>query len=401
MCWEAEAMLPKYYEFQNSVKIISGEFSLENIGFELKERGAQRPMVLSNSQLVGLGIVDTVLSGLKHTTLEVGYLYEKIPPDSSIEVVNDAARVFREKGCDSMIAIGGGSVIDTAKGLSIVINQKAQDIIEYMGCEILEGTDTIPFIVVPTTAGTGSEVTMVAVIANPARGIKMEFISPKLLPHVAVLDPRMTISLPPRITASTGMDALTHAIEAYTSTQKNPLSDAYAVAAIKLLVEYLPKAVEKGKDTVARLALANAALMAGVAFSNSMVGLVHAIGHAAGGVTHIPHGDAMSILMPHCMEYNMDILYPLYAELLLPLAGPEIYSKTIPDQRARKAVEMVREIQKQMYEKCGQPMTLSTANVKEEDLPEIAKKALNDGAIIANPKDADYDDILKILKNAF
>ena len=394
-------MLPKYYEFQNSVKIISGEFSLENIGFELKERGAQRPMVLSNSQLVGLGIVDTVLSGLKHTTLEVGYLYEKIPPDSSIEVVNDAARVFREKGCDSMIAIGGGSVIDTAKGLSIVINQKAQDIIEYMGCEILEGTDTIPFIVVPTTAGTGSEVTMVAVIANPARGIKMEFISPKLLPHVAVLDPRMTISLPPRITASTGMDALTHAIEAYTSTQKNPLSDAYAVAAIKLLVEYLPKAVEKGKDTVARLALANAALMAGVAFSNSMVGLVHAIGHAAGGVTHIPHGDAMSILMPHCMEYNMDILYPLYAELLLPLAGPEIYSKTIPDQRARKAVEMVREIQKQMYEKCGQPMTLSTANVKEEDLPEIAKKALNDGAIIANPKDADYDDILKILKNAF
>lgn len=394
-------MLPKYYEFQNTVKIISGQYSLENIAHELKERGSYRPMVLSNSQLLELGIVDLVLAGLRETSVQVGYIYDNIPADSSVVVVNEAAKIFREKNCDSMIAIGGGSVIDTAKGLSIVINQKAEDIIDYMGCEILEGKESIPFIAVPTTSGTGSEVTMVAVIANPARGIKMEFISPKLLPHVAILDPRMTATLPPRITASTGMDALTHAIEAYTCSQKNPLSDAYAVAAIKLIVEYLPKAVVDGKDIDARLALANASLMAGVAFSNSMVGLVHAIGHAAGGVTHVPHGDAMSILMPYCMEYNMDVLHSLYAELLLYLAGPDIYVSTIKDQRARKSVEIVREMLKFLQQKCGYPMTLSAANIKEENLHEIAKKALNDGAIIANPKDADYEDILKILHNAY
>jgi len=392
-------MIPSYYEFLNSVKILSGVKALENMPFELKNLGAKRPIVLTNDMLVKFGLVDIVLNAFKESDITIGAVFVDIPADSSIKVVNEIAEVYRKNNCDSIIAIGGGSVIDTSKGLGIVISEDTEDIMKYMGSEIIHKRK-MPFVVVPTTSGTGSEATLVAVIANPDKNVKMEFISYNLLPDVAVLDPRMTISLPPRMTASTGMDALVHAIEAYTCMQKNPLSDVYAFASIKLITEYLPKAVGNGKDQDARLAMANASLMAGAAFSNSMVGLVHAIGHACGGVCHVPHGDAMTILLPHCMEYNMDEMGELYGELLLPLAGADLYSSTPREERPAKALEVVKEMIDKYNKQCGLPKTLSECGVKKEDLGRIGKTAINDGAIIVNPKEADYNDVLTILEKA-
>ena len=394
-------MIPDYYEFQNSVKILSGKNALENIPFELYNLQASRPIVLTNEMLEKIGLVQTVIKSFAEQEISVGAIYTDIPADSSIEVVNDAARVFREQECDSIIAIGGGSVIDTAKGLSIVITQGSNDIMEYMGSEIITRKNPLPFIVVPTTAGTGSETTLVAVIANHKRKVKMEFLSYNLLPDVAVLDPRMTTTLPPRLTASTGIDALSHAVEGYTCLQKNPLSDAYAFAAINLIREYLDLAVEKGTDAKARLAMANASMLAGVAFSNSMVGLVHAIGHACGGVSQVPHGDAMGILLPWCMEYNMDKLGELYAQLLLPLAGADIYAATPAEKRGQKAADTIREMTSRFNKICGLPVSLQQAGVKKEDLGRIAKTALNDGAVIINPKESEYEDILAILNKAY
>ncbi|MDD2283329.1 MAG: iron-containing alcohol dehydrogenase [Eubacteriales bacterium] len=394
-------MIPDYYEFQNSVKILSGKNALENIPFELYNLQASRPIVLTNEMLEKIGLVQTVIKSFAEQEISVGAIYTDIPADSSIEVVNDAARVFREQECDSIIAIGGGSVIDTAKGLSIVITQGSDDIMEYMGSEIITRKNPLPFIVVPTTAGTGSETTLVAVIANLKRKVKMEFLSYNLLPDVAVLDPRMTTTLPPRLTASTGIDALSHAVEGYTCLQKNPLSDAYAFAAINLIREYLDLAVEKGTDAKARLAMANASMLAGVAFSNSMVGLVHAIGHACGGVSQVPHGDAMGILLPWCMEYNMDKLGELYAQLLLPLAGADIYAATPAEKRGQKAADTIREMTSRFNKICGLPVSLQQAGVKKEDLARIAKTALNDGAVIINPKESEYEDILAILNKAY
>mgnify|MGYP000860847651 CR=1 FL=1 len=394
-------MIPDYYEFQNSVKILSGKNALENIPFELYNLQASRPIVLTNEMLEKIGLVQTVIKSFAEQEISVGAIYTDIPADSSIEVVNDAARVFREQECDSIIAIGGGSVIDTAKGLSIVITQGSDDIMEYMGSEIITRKNPLPFIVVPTTAGTGSETTLVAVIANHKRKVKMEFLSYNLLPDVAVLDPRMTTTLPPRLTASTGIDALSHAVEGYTCLQKNPLSDAYAFAAINLIREYLDLAVEKGTDAKARLAMANASMLAGVAFSNSMVGLVHAIGHACGGVSQVPHGDAMGILLPWCMEYNMDKLGALYAQLLLPLAGADVYAATPAEKRGQKAADTIREMTSRFNKICGLPVSLQQAGVKKEDLARIAKTALNDGAVIINPKESEYEDILAILNKAY
>ena len=259
----------------------------------------------------------------------------------------------------------------------------------------------IPLCIIPTTSGTGSEVTGVAVIRDESRDLKLEFISTNIQPDIAVLDPEMTVSMPPKVTASTGMDALCHAVEGYTCLQKNPLSDAYATTALRLISENLLKATKDGSDTDARIAMANAALMAGISFSNSMVGIVHGIGHALGAVSRVPHGVAMNILLPHCMMYNMDVCKAGYADLLLYLAGPEIYAATPESDRAYSCVRFIRHLSEQLHDLCGLPLTLSEAGVREEDFPRIAEASLRDGANLVNPKYVDRDVILSILNRAY
>lgn len=393
-------MLPQYYEFQNSAKILSGKFALENIPLELKMLNAKRPLFLSDETLEKIGTVQVVLDALAKQDYKIGKLYTQIPPDSDLELIKKIVRIYQEEKCDSIIALGGGSVIDTAKGVRMVLSQKVKDITELMGAEILTYGSHIPFIAIPTTAGTGSEVTAVAVILEKLKQIKMEFISYYLLPDIAVIDPRMTKTLPKKIAASTGMDALCHAIEAYTCLQKNPMSDAYAVAAIQLIGENLLKVVEKD-DNQAKVAMANASMMAGVSFSNSMVGLVHAIGHALGAVCHVPHGNAMNILLPYCMRYNMDKIGKEYGKLLFYLAGEEVYLQTKPERRGEKTVEIVEEMKRKLNKLTGLPITLQEAGVKREDLQKVAKKAINDGAMIVNPKEARLEDVLSILNEAY
>lgn len=379
---------------------MSGENALENLPHELKMMGAKKPIVLTDAILAKCGTLDKVQKAFKGFDIDVTETYTEIPPDSSIKVINEIAGIFKAKGCDSIIALGGGSVIDTAKGLRIVIEQGGNDIMDYMGLDSLPRKDRIAFAVIPTTSGTGSECTNVAVIANPDKNVKMEFISYDLLPDFAVLDPRMTETMPPKITANTGVDALVHAIEGYTCLQKNPLSQSYAFAAIRLITTFLPKAVLEGGNHEYRLAMSNAATMAGIAFSNSMVGLVHAIGHAVGGVAHVPHGIAMSILLPHVMKFNLETLKPAYAELLLPLAGAEIYATTPKEERAQKAIEFVTAFIKQ-FESVGLPTKLSDAKVTEDQFDAIAQTAINDGAIVVNPIMATKEQVIEILKEAF
>jgi alcohol dehydrogenase len=242
---------------------------------------------------------------------------------------------------------------------------------------------------------------MAAVISDPVEKVKTPFLSSLLFPKVAILDPRMTLSLPSKLTAATGMDALAHAVEAYSCLQKNPLSDAYAISAVNLIRENLIKAVEDAKDGNARFAMANASLMAGAAFSNSMVGAVHAVGHACGGIAHIHHGTAMAILLPVVMEYNLDKIAHCYAELLLPLAGDEVFASTPFSDRARRSIQTIRELNAALSNLCGLPVSLKEAGVEESQFEEIARTAINDGTLIFNPEEVEFDDALGILKAAY
>lgn len=393
-------MAKKYFEFVCPVKILSGRKAISNLPYELSQLGAKRPMIITDKGVAGAGLIKPIKSAFADSDLEIGVVFEDTPVDSSNRVVNKVADIYRSNGCDSLVAVGGGSVLDTAKGANIVLSENSDDLLNFQGVDRLTA-QMEPFIAVPTTAGTGSEVTAAAVIYNEEEGVKMAFMSNRLYPNAAIVDPVMMMTMPPKITAATGMDALTHAVEAYICIQKNPVSDAFAVAAVNLIRDNLAEAVEHGDNEKARINMADAALLAGIAFSNSMVGMVHALAHACGGAAHVPHGVANAILLPFGMEYNIDRAAEELAELGSILAkGEDIRDLDMKD-KAMQAVRKVRDLNEELKRLCGLPLTLSDAGVKEEQLEEIAKLAVNDGSLTFNPEEVDYDDALRILKEAF
>lgn len=391
----------KYFEFQNAVKLLCGDSALERLANELEHLGARAPMLLSDAVLAKIGTMQQVVDAMAAEGCNPACTFTDIPVDSSLKVVNDIAALYRSSGCDSLVAVGGGSVIDTAKGVRLVLSQEADDILSIGGVENLVRGKYIPFVVVPTTAGTGSECTGVAVIRNDANGVKMEFLSPFVEPDVAVIDPRMTAGLPPKATASTGFDAMVHAIEACTCLQANPMSTAYGTTAIKLICENLEEATRNGSNKKARYAMAVASTMAGIAFSNSMVGAVHAIGHALGGVCHVPHAVAMTILLPHVMRYNLERCTESYAELLPWLVGMDAAMTTPAEKRAEAAIEAVTALGRRLNALCGLPLTLEAAGVSKDDFAKVAEFAVNDGALIVNPRTADEAQVIEILNAAY
>ncbi len=390
-------MMPSFHEFFCPVKIVSGNKALSNIPYEMDQLGAHNAMIVTDQGVVSAGLLKPVQAAFEGSNCKVAAVFDQTPVDSSSRVCNQVAKLFREKACDCFVALGGGSAIDTAKGANVVVSENTDDLLKFQGHERIKARMQ-PFIVIPTTAGTGSEATSVAVIANPDANVKMSFSSPKLLPNIAMLDPRMLVTMPKKITAATGMDALTHAVEAYINLQKNPVSDAFACGAIALIRENLVRSVEKPGDETIRLAMANAALLGGIAFSNSLVGIVHSIAHAAGGVAHIPHGVANAILLPWGLEYNLGMREEIIGELAFWLGAPTAGSNK---DKALAAIKAVRDLAAKLKDLAGLPTTLKDAGLTEDKFSAIAKAAINDGTMNYNPKDATIDDVIAILKKAF
>ena len=394
-------MANEYYEFFCPVKMVAGFKALEHIPFELSSHDASRPLIITDRGVRGVGLVDIVTKALEAADMQAVDIFDDVPPDSSMITVAKIAALYREKECDSILAIGGGSVIDTAKGVNILVSEGGDDLRAYSGTGVVK-RPLNPFFVIPTTAGTGSETTNVSVIKDDKTGAKVPFVSPFLLPDAAILDPRMTLSLPPKITAATGMDALTHAVESFTGLAKNPISDAYATAAMKKITTHLPEVLKNPSDAAGRLQLAEASTMAGIAFSNSMVGMVHSLGHSVGAKCHVPHGLCMSILMPHVLEFNLSESSDNIGELLLHIAGSDVYASTAVAERPAKAIATIVALKEEMYALCELPRKLSeTGSVKESDLEDIARMALDDGSMMLNPIDATFEQALAVLKKAF
>ncbi len=394
-------IVPNYYQHYCPGKIISGKNSLDKIPGEMERLGCKRAIVVTDKGVAGVGLIKYVEDAFKKSKHQkIVTVFDEAPPDSSDKIVNKLAQLFKDKECDCFIAVGGGSAMDTAKGANIMISEDTDDILKVQGAENIEA-DLLPMIAVPTTSGTGSEVTRAAIIKNVDKHFKMLFGADKLYPNVAILDPRMSATVPPKITAATGMDALTHAMEAYTGLQKNPIDDAYAKAAIELVAKYLVRATENGaEDEEARLGMANAATFAGIAFSNAMVGVVHATAHACGAVCSVPHGLANAILLPWCLEYNSGKVGEYIGELSTVLGGGSVNYLESKEQ-AKVTVQLVRDLLKKLNDICGMPIRLRDAGVSESDLPDIARTAINDGCLFYNPEEVSYEDALGILKKAY
>ncbi len=391
------------FEFHCPTKIICGQDSLGKLPDELAARNVSHPLVMTDASLMKLGVTAKLTAKLDAAGISYE-LFDQVPPDSSLKVVDEVAALYQQRGCDGFVAIGGGSVIDTTKGAAASLSYEGVDFATLQGSEILN-RDLPPLIAVPTTAGTGSEVTLVAVVADTDKHAKLSFTSYKLVPHAAILDPALTMSLPPKLTATTGMDALTHAIEAYTSIQKNPVSDALAVKAIELIAANLPVACRQGDDVEARSSLALASLLAGGAFSNAMVGIVHAIGHSLGGLCHVPHGQAMMMLLPHCVRWNLDhgVHTSAYAELLVHLAPARAAELAGADAttKAEAFCEQLFSLNNLYHEQFGVPLTLRELDIERDQLSAVAKQARYDGAALYNETEVTEAVALEILEAVY
>lgn len=386
-----------YFEFINQVKICSGDNALCNVVHELKYLGATRPLILSDKGLEKVGTLKNVIKVFNKNELDTTRVFTDIPTDSSTDTINQIVQVYKDNGADSIVAIGGGSVIDTAKGVKLVLSQEVDDILKLEGNEIMPLGKLVPFIVIPTTCGTGSECTAVAVIKNSQTHVKMEFISPTLLPNVAVLDSSVIETLPPKLLATTSIDALTHAIEGYSCLQRNLISQSFSITAIRLITENLFLAINHPKKVEYKYNLLNASTVAGISFSNSMVGIVHAIGHALGSYK-VPHGNAMAILLPTCLKFNADVMSEEYSQLLLYFKGADYYVSIPEDDRPNAFVTAVKELVDMASNLTGFSLKLTDYGITENDLEDIANTAINDGASAINPKLFTRKNIISILK---
>ncbi|MCF5866737.1 iron-containing alcohol dehydrogenase [Aeromonas veronii] len=393
--------MSRYYDFFCPVKLLAGEQALEQLASDLASLGARRPLLLTDKGVNATGLATLLANVLAEGELPVAAIWDEIPADSSTAVVERIAKRYRELDCDSLVALGGGSVIDTAKAVNILTSMGGDHLLDYSGAGCLT-RPLKPLAVVPTTAGTGSEVTLVAVIKDEANGRKVPFTSPFLLPQLAVLDPRLTQGLPLNITAATAMDAMTHAIEAFIGTAKNPVSDALALMAVEKIASALPQIIHDPQNKQLRLQLAEGSTLAGMAFSNSMVGLVHALGHSLGARCHLPHGLCMNLFLPTVLDYNRPEVDNELARLLLPLVGAERFAATPAHQRAEATITAIRTLRDTLWQAVKLPRTMSEAGVSDRSLlTEIRDLAINDGALLFNRKDADREQLLTLLERAW
>jgi alcohol dehydrogenase len=381
-----------FFEFSMGTRILYRAGLARDMGAEVARLGVSRALIVADKGVVAAGLLEPVLEGLR-SDVEVVGVFDDSPPNSSVRAVEAGAAMAAELGADVLVAVGGGSPLDTAKGIRIVLTNGGR-LLDYQGYNVLSQR-LVPMVAVPTTAGTGSEVTAFAMILDDNENLKVAFASSYLIPDLAILDPEMTLKLPPRLTAATGMDALSHAIETYVSTENNPFSDSLALYAIDMISTHLRDATHRGDDIDARGNMLIAACMAGIACSNSYFGVIHALSHAVGGKFAVHHGTANSIFMPYGMQFNSVIVPNRYTRIARAMgvnAGGRSETEVIAD-----GISAVRKLAID----CGLPTRLREVGVPEEALPELAATAMVDGAIFHNPRSASEEELLEILRAAW
>jgi alcohol dehydrogenase class IV len=373
-------------------RVVFGDGTVGELALECKKLGIERAMIVTDR--VMREKTDVVARVEKALGARLGAIYDGVIPDTGVEVIDEGARLAKEHGCDGLISVGGGSAIDTAKGMAIVITEGGS-IRDHQGASRLSRRQT-PHIAVPTTAGTGSEVSLYIVVKDQRAHEKMHFMDDRIIPDAAILDPSVTVAMPAQLTAATGMDALTHAVEAYTSINKNPVADGLALQAIRLIARHLPLAVAEPTNKVARGQMLIAANIAGLAFNSTGVGLVHAMAHVVGARHGVHHGTANAICLPHVIRFNADELGACYRDVAEALG---VDARDLGDEMAGEAAAQAVA---QLSARVKLPPRLRDVGVPEGDLDACAEGSLSDGAIVYNGKfAADKDLVLGVYKNAF
>lgn len=380
----------KDFTFAVPQDIIFGEGSLSKLGDLILKSGCRKPFIISGKTLTKLGVVERAVKLIE----KAGYtteLFNEVEANPSIETVEKATNAFKESGADCIIALGGGSPMDVAKAVGIVAVYGG-NIKDYEGGGKVPGKIT-PIIAIPTTAGTGSEVTAFTVITDHARNYKLTVFSYELIPQYALLDPELIMSLPKSVAAATGIDALVHAIEAYLSKAASPFSDSMAEKAMELIGSSIRSFIEDRGNKEAASAMLTGSMFAGLAFAWARLGNVHAMAHPLGGFFDVPHGVANAILLPIVMEFNAltdEGRYKKIYECLTP-------GRTIPEDFTPEL--LVNEL-KALTASLGIPKNLAEVGVTEDKIPAMAEDAMKSGNIAVNPRETTLEDIISLYRAA-
>jgi choline dehydrogenase len=370
-------------------RLIHGPGALGHLRQALGELGVARPLLVTDPGVAAAGIAERALQQLDETIV-----FGDVRPNPDIEVVDRGAELYRAEGCDGLVGLGGGSSMDTAKSIGVVVAQGGS-IVDYEYGSTPVSRRIPPLVAVPTTAGTGSEVTLWAVITDHDRKIKFNVGGTPLIgPHVALIDPELMLGLPPAVTAATGMDALSHAIECYTCDYHQPFSDAVALQAIELVRDWLRRAVEDGSDLEARKHMAHAATLGGMAYGTESAGAAHAMSQSAGGVHDCPHGALTARVLGPVCEYNAPADPERYARIAQGLGVAT--GGLAPLDAALAGVEALDSL----TDEVGIP-TMEELGFSEDEIPMLARIAFEDPQTIGNPREVAISDYEEIYRNAF
>lgn len=385
------SIVHQVYGFFMPTVNLMGAGSVEQAGKQAKLLGGEVALLVTDAFLNQVGMAKQVADIIEAEGVKV-VIYPGAEPNPTDKNVHDGVAIFEKEGCNMIVSLGGGSSHDCAKGIGLVTGNggKIQD---------FEGVDRsekpmVPMIAINTTAGTASEMTRFCIITDSARHIKMAIVDWHTTPNVSINDPLLMMKKPAGLTAATGMDALTHAVEAYVSTAATPITDASALMAMKLISKYLRRAVANGSDFEARDQMAYAQFLAGMAFNNASLGYVHAMAHQLGGFYNLPHGVCNAILLPHVSRFNLIGNVDRFVDIA------EAMGEEVKGLSAREAAEKALTAISTLSQDVNIPSGLTELGVKEEDLKTMAVNAMKDACSLTNPRLATLDDVISIYKKA-
>jgi len=361
--------------FQTTPRIVMGPGSLGQAPSEIKRMGARRVAIVTDPGLVATGIVSRLEDLLKAEGVSVSR-FDSVESDPRYQIAVQAGEFAKSCGAEAIVGIGGGSALDIAKTASALVTNDGH-VESYFGIDLLKHPG-LPFMLIPTTAGTGSEVTPIAILSDEGEKLKKGIVSPYLFPRVAILDPELTRGLPPHITAATGMDALIHAVEAFTSKNATGMTDMLAVEAMTLIHENIRKAFSDGENIDARSRMLEGSMLAGMAFANAGVTAVHAFAYPIGAEFHIPHGVANSIMLVPVMEFNMLANFAKFAVMA------EVFGAPLDGLSEREAAYEAIEALRDLSDDLRLPTRLSEFGVKESDIPSLAQGVMKVTRLLAN-----------------
>ncbi len=385
----------KNFIFQTVPVLHFGDGCLAELPGQITALRASRPMIVTDKGIVNAGLIVPVEKTLSEAGFDV-VIFDSVVADPPEAIVLQAIEAAKSAGADIVIGLGGGSSLDTAKVVAALAVEGAQPLADIYGIGLLERKG-LPTILIPTTSGTGSEVTAISILTT-GETTKAGIISPHLVADVALLDPALTLGLPANVTAATGIDAMVHAVESYTSRNgKNPVSDMLAIEALKLLTAHIETACFDGQNMQAREAMLRGSMLAGQAFANSPVGAIHALAYPLGGIYHIPHGLSNALVMPYVMQFNLEAAAPLYAELADALDLPR-GSENSSEARAQQLIDYLEAL----AVKVQAPRKLREIGIAQDATTELAEAAMLQGRLLDNnPREVTLADAQRIYDAAW